>query len=103
MNKFRRSQLRALSSKLSQIEFTDNKDILFECIGTLEDIKWEEEDYFDNMPENLQGSMRGCESEEAIDNMYQALDELNEAVEAENKEDFSDAINTAIECIDDSI
>lgn len=103
MNKFRRSQLRALSSKLSQIEFTDNKDILFECIGTLEDIKWDEEDYFDNMPENLQGSMRGCESEEAIDNMYQALDELNEAVEAENEEDFSDAINTAIECIDDSI
>lgn len=103
MNKFRRSQLRALSTKLSQIEFTDNKDILFECIGTLEDIKWDEEDYFDNMPENLQGSMRGCESEEAIDNMYQALDELNEAVEAENEEDFSDAINTAIECIYDSI
>lgn len=100
MNKDRRTQLRVLSSRLSKIEFSGNKDILFECISTLEDIKWDEENYFDNMPENLQGSMRGCESEDAIDNMDEALDALSEAAETEKEDDFLDAIDTAIECIE---
>jgi hypothetical protein len=103
MNKARRGQLRTLSAKLSCIVSIDDKAALDECISMLEDIKWDEEDYFDNMPENLQGSMRGCESEEAIDNMDQALDALNEAIEAEDEEEFSDAVNSAIEYIDDCI
>lgn len=100
MNKVRRRNLRELSVKLSCIESTCDREVLAECISVLEDIKWEEEDYFDNMPENLQGSMRGCESEEAIDNMDQALDALNEAADTESEEDFSSAIITAIEYID---
>ena len=103
MNKVRRGQLRALSAKLARIESTGDKAALDECINVLEDIKWDEEEYFDNMPENLQGSMRGCESEEAIDNMDQALDALNEAVESDNEDEFSDAVSTAIEYIDDCI
>ena len=103
MNKARRGQLRTLSAKLSRIMSIDDKEALDECISMLEDIKWEEEDYFDNMPENLQGSMRGCESEEAIDNMDQALDALNEAIETEDEEEFADAVNLAIEYIDDCI
>lgn len=46
----------------------------------LEDIKNEEEFSFDNMPENLQGSMRGEESQEAIDYMDEALEALEEVV-----------------------
>ena len=103
MNKVRRGQLRNLSAKLSRIESIDDKAVLDECISILEDIKWDEEYYFDNMPENLQGSMRGCESEDAIDNMDQALDALSEAMEAEIEEEFSDAVNTAIDYIDDCI
>ena len=103
MNKVRRGQLAALSTKLSRIESIEDISILEECISILEDIKWDEEDYFDNMPENLQGSMRGCESEDAIDNMDQALDALNEAIELECEEEFLDAVSTAIECIDDCI
>lgn len=103
MNKFRRGQLETLSAKLARIESTSDKAALDECINILEDIKWDEEDYFDNMPENLQGSLRGCESEDAIDNMDQALDALNEAVELENEDEFSDAISMAIACIDDCI
>lgn len=103
MNKFRRGQLRALSAKLARIESTVDKAALDECINILEDIKWDEEEYFDNMPENLQGSMRGCESEDAIDNMDQALDSLNEAIETESEDEFSDAVSTAIEYIDDCI
>ena len=103
MNKARRGQLRTLSAKLSRIVSIDDQETLDECISILEDIKWDEEDYFYNMPENLQGSMRGCESEEAIDNMDQALDALNEAIETEDEEEFADAVNLAIEYIDDCI
>ena len=103
MNKFKRGQLRTLSAKLARIESTGDKAALDECINMLEDIKWDEEEYFDNMPENLQGSMRGCESEDAIDNMDQALDSLNEAIETESEDEFSDAVSTAIEYIDDCI
>ena len=103
MNKVRRGQLRTLSAIISHIETIGDKMELDDYISTLEGIKWDEEDYFDNMPENLQGSMRGCESEEAIDNMDQALDALNEAVEAEDEEEFLDAVSMAIEYIDDCI
>lgn len=103
MNKVRRGQLRALSAKLARIEPTGDKAVLGECINILEDIQWDEEEYFDNMPENLQVSMRGCESEDAIDNMDQALNALNEAIESESEDEFSDAVSTAIEYIDDCI
>ena len=103
MNKIRREQLRKLSEKLSRIASIDDKAVLEECVSTLEDIKWDEEDYFDNMPENLQGSIRGCESEDAIDNMYQALDALDEAMELENEKELLDTINEAIASIDDCV
>lgn len=45
----------------------------------LSEIKSEEEIAFDNMPENLQYSMRGEESEEAIGIMDEVVDLLSEA------------------------
>ena len=39
-----------------------------------------EELAFDNMPENLQYSMRGEESQEAIDVMSSAVESLDEAI-----------------------
>ena len=41
----------------------------------------EEQEALDNMPENLQGSERGCESEEALDSMNDALDSIDSAIE----------------------
>lgn len=55
--------------------------IIKNAISTLENIKEDEEDYFDNMPENLQYSMRGQDSEEFIDDMEDALEALNKSVE----------------------
>ena len=103
MNKTRRGQLENLSIKLSRIKSIEEKAYITECISILEEIKWDEENYFDNMPENLQGSLRGCESEEAIDNMYLAIDSLTDAQDSEDEEEFMDAVNTAIEYIDDCI
>lgn len=48
---------------------------------SLEDVLSEEEDYFNNMPENLQGSIRGTESEEAIDLLTEAVDNLNNCID----------------------
>lgn len=66
MNKQRRGQIANIIKKLQSIS------------AELSDVLSEEELVFDNMPENLQGSMRGEESEEAIDIMSEALDGIEE-------------------------
>lgn len=57
-------------------------------LGMLEDAKYEldcildeEQECYDNMPENLQYSERGELAEEAISNIEQALDCIDEAIE----------------------
>lgn len=67
MNKERRTKINNIVKKLD-VALNDLKEVLFE-----------EEMVFDNMPENLQGSMRGEESEEAIDLMNEALESLQSA------------------------
>lgn len=42
---------------------------------------YEEQDAFDNMPEGLQSSYRGMCSEDAIDNMEEASEKLDEVIE----------------------
>ena len=54
MNKTRRTALRKLAVKLKEINYE------------LENICADEEDYFDNIPENLKSGERANESEEAI-------------------------------------
>lgn len=50
------------------------------ALDILKDVLDEEQDVFDNMPENLQGSDRGIESEEAIDTLDEVIGELEELV-----------------------
>ena len=70
MNNNRRQQLRKLIERIESLK------------NELEMIASDEQDYFDNMPENLQGSMRGSDSEEAIDKMEDAVTSIEEAIEA---------------------
>lgn len=56
---------------------TDLKKVSSELSSILN----EEQDAFDNMPEGLQGSLRGMYSEDAIDNMEEASDKLDEVIE----------------------
>lgn len=65
----------------------NNISILENIKSNLEDILSDEECYFDNMPENLQGSLRGEESEEAIDLLNDAIDNIDECIN--NLEDIS--------------
>lgn len=69
MNKERRTKI---SNIIKEIENIKDK---------LQDVLNEEESVFDNMPENLQCSMRGEESEESIDYMNEAVDALDSAIE----------------------
>ena len=66
MNKQRRKQI------------SDQIKLIEQAKSNLESILSDEEFSFDNMPENLQGSMRGEESQEAIDIMSEVIDILSD-------------------------
>lgn len=68
MNKARR---KALDEVISKIE---------EAKELLENLQAEEEEYRDNIPENLQGSERYEAADAAVDNMSSAVDALDEAI-----------------------
>lgn len=67
MNKERRTKIEKVATELERI------------IDEVKEILSDEEFAYDSMPENLQGSMRGDESQEAIERLDNAVDNLNEA------------------------
>lgn len=69
MNNKRRKEISKIVSTLEDVR------------DRLSDIVDEEQCAFDNMPESLQGSDRGSESEEAIDCLNDALDSIESALE----------------------
>lgn len=63
-----------------------NNIALLESIkSNLENILSDEEYYFDNMPENLQGSMRGEESESAIEILQNTIEEIENCIDNLNE------------------
>lgn len=99
MNKARRKELGEVINGLNTIE---DRDDLYAWINTLENLKDEEQDYYDNIPENLQYSQRAEDSESAIDNLDEALDLLHEAYDAEEFNRNSSIIQEAINKIEDA-
>ena len=87
MNKMRRKELMEWVKKAEEWA-ARGEDLK----GMLEDICSDEQYYFDNMPENLQGSQRGMDAEEAIDAMNEAIESMNNAI---------DAAEEAASCIDE--
>lgn len=49
------------------------------CLCELNEIHDEEEEYYDNIPDNLQGSERAESSEEAIESLDNAAENISEA------------------------
>ena len=85
MNKSRRKRIAVAIrdlKKTTKHNFIDNYIDFIK--NEIEDILWEENDAYDNMPENLQYSIRGEESSEAIDNLQEAVDLLEEAIDIIN-------------------
>ena len=69
MNRERRKALRQWSIRAEELK------------SDLENILWDEQTYYDNIPENLQFSERATTSEEAIGHMEDAIDDLSEVIE----------------------
>lgn len=69
MNKERRERLRNVIRAIQNV--TDNLKSI------LDDEQWA----YDSMPENLQCSMRGSDSEEAISTMEEAQENLQQAID----------------------
>ena len=68
MNKQRRREIDLIIAKIEDAKIH------------LENIIQEEQDFLDNMPENMQAGDRGQKSEEAVSNLETALDQLDESV-----------------------
>lgn len=69
MNKARRKELeRAI-------------ELMGEARDIIEDCKFEEEEYLENMPENLQYSEKHEMAESAVENMEESIDKLEEAMQ----------------------
>lgn len=70
MNKIRRKNLQTIIDRLEDIK------------ADLEEITYEEEEYRDNIPENLQGSEKYERADEACGNLNDAADTLNEVIDS---------------------
>lgn len=68
MNKIRRKSLQGIINQLEELK------------SSLEDLQAEEEEYRDNMPENLQGSERYEVADAACDNLSDAVSDLEEVI-----------------------
>ena len=99
MNKVRRKELSDVIRGLNTIQ---DKDDLYGWISTLDSIKDDEQDYYDNIPENLQSSQRAEDSETAIENLEEALDLLNEAYDMDEFNKNCDLIQEAVDKIEDA-
>ena len=105
MNKFRRKEIFRIIQVLNnllknnKIDFEVFEDIIYE-IQTILD---EEECCCDNIPENLKSGQRYDESENAIDNLYDAISELEDIDEEYSQEEIIDVISSVIEYLDNSI
>lgn len=73
MNKTRRERLRNITQ------------ILESEIADIEAIIEEEEEYMENIPENLQESVRYYDAEDAIDNMNEAVNSISESIDSLQK------------------
>lgn len=70
MNKQRESQIREMIKEVKKVK------------NNIESILMDEEYFFDNMPENLQGSDRGIRSEDCIDSLNDAIQSIGECIES---------------------
>lgn len=68
MNKQRRKELNGIIEKLEDLK------------SYVEELRDEEQDYYDNMPENLQCGERGEIAESAISEMDDAISSIEDAI-----------------------
>ena len=99
MNKARRKMIQ------KAIDMLEMGNDIGQALAILEDVLYVEEDAYDNIPENLQGSWRAEESEEAIDSLNDAIELLTELQSAEgaNEDEIEDKIQEVIGCLEEIV
>lgn len=88
MNNQRRKEIAAATAFIEQADA-----LLQEAAQILEQAQWEEQDYYDNMPESLQGGEKGDRAMEAADQLQAAVDALS----CFDADEIYSAIQTAVE------
>lgn len=63
----------------------------------LESILNDEQDYLDNIPENLQGSERYEVAEAAVDNLETAMSAIEDIISNVDTDELIDSLNSAME------
>ena len=96
MNYARRKMIRKAIGMLEMGESVD------QVLDILESVLFDEEDAYDNIPENLQGSWRAMESEDAIDALNDAIDLLTDIQSASDADadEPEDKIQEAIDALE---
>jgi hypothetical protein len=88
MNKDRRKRI------LDQQDALDRAlDVLTMIRDNLVEIKDEEEEAYDNMPESLQDGERGITSQTAIENLDQVIDAISNLVDDDQHSPLDEAMN----------
>lgn len=80
MNNQRRKELNNIAAAMENVSTPVDIEELESIKSDIEMILMDEEMAFDSMPENLQYSMRGEMSQEAQDNMNEAIDAIDEFI-----------------------
>lgn len=105
MNKERRKRIASVITKLERKDYA--LETMQEILPELERILMEEEDAFSNMPEGIQMSDRGSDSEEAQENIQSAIDSIEEYVDffinEENAQEQEDKVEDLFDKVLDSI
>ena len=86
MNKTRRKTIYAIAREI-------NNDNIEEMLLRLQDVYDDEQYAFDSMPENLQYSMRGEESQDCIASMESAISILEEIIDGNHNYDIDDVVS----------
>ncbi len=80
MNNQRRKELNNITATMENVSTPVDIEQLEGIKSDIEMVLMDEEMAFDSMPENLQYSMRGEMSQEAQDNMNEAIDAIDEFI-----------------------
>ena len=99
MNKVRRKKIQRV------IDMLEMGDGVAHALAILEDVLYAEEDAYDNIPENLQGSWRAMDSEEAIDALNDAIELLTDiqSIDSADEDEVEDKIQEAIGCLEEIV
>lgn len=96
MNNNRRKEISRIIEEVESAVSTA-KEKLEELQTSIESVRDEEQEYMDNMPENLQCSERYETAEQAVENLDNAASSIEELIDAMDTDDLIGYLNDAAE------